>query len=654
MKNLRNITKIAATLASVLVVASCAKTYEELAIDVSADDPAVAAPTTQTMTIRAGRPGAGGNTRTALDPTDPKNLKVDWQETNELGVYVDAVESKAGDHVKTPNSKFSIPTGGLDTTTDIATFTGNALPTSGVPEVVNYYAYYPYSDASSVGTDPTIIALALPATQTPIATSFDPAADFLFGSARTTGVAVGKAQDGSDGILFDFVRPFAVGKFEFSGESSVGTAGNLSTSIVKTVKMTFAGEEDVALDIAGNFTANLRYQTTTFNSTTADNVITLDYTGVNIKLSDLTAYWVMAPATVSEIELEIVAGDYTITKTISPYGSLYFEANHLNHGTVNLSKDATATQINLLATDSEGKGIYIPDDAFRTWVTNNISASDGGLTPSEAAKEVSINLGYSASSPGEIASLKGIEYFTGLGNLGVSNNQLTSLDVSANTNLKTLSCSNNPLTSPLDVSNNSELTGLTCDECSLSELDVTKNTKLTKLVCNDNSISTLDLSNNTELSQLTCDHNQLSSLVLSANTKLARLYCGYNQLSLLDLSANTELVNLQCQSQELTSLNLTNNTKLTSLFCNHNELTSFILPNTTTLATLSCGFNNLTSLDISKNSGLTKLDCDYNPGDSVSTFPVKAWFGNDAIPNNFTTTSWTENKITISINYYIE
>lgn len=69
------------------------------------------------------------------------------------------------------------------------------------------------------------------------------------------------------------------------------------------------------------------------------------------------------------------------------------------------------------------------------------------------------------------------------------------------------------------------------------------------------------------------------------------------------------------------------------------------------LERLYCYSNQLTALDVSQNTRLEYLDCSYNPGDGISVFPVTAWFGNDAIPSDFTEGSWTYGDKTITIDY---
>ena len=185
----------------------------------------------------------------------------------------------------------------------------------------------------------------------------------------------------------------------------------------------------------------------------------------------------------------------------------------------------------------ESEGIAIdetnfPDENFRNWVLAQDYGLDGVLTEEEIAGVTFIDV-----SEKNIASLKGIEYFTALTQLDCYENQLTSLDVSKNTVLTWLSCDNNQLTS-LDVSKNTALMGLTCGGNQLTLLDVSKNTALENLYCNYNQLTSLDVSNNTALKTLYCSYNQLTSLHVSKKTALWLLTCDNNRID------ETEMGNL--------------------------------------------------------------------------------------------------------------
>ena len=226
-----------------------------------------------------------------------------------------------------------------------------------------------------------------------------------------------------------------------------------------------------------------------------------------------------------------------------------------------------------------------PDENFRNYLLEQNYGMDGVLTDAEILSINSISV-----TERNIQSLKGIEYFTALGSLYCSFNQLTLLDLSKNTELIHLICNDNQLTS----------------------LDVSNNTALTELHCYRNRLTSLDVSNNTALVSLLCSDNQFSSLDVTKNTKLLLLYCEYNQLTSLNVSENTELEELRCNGNQLTELDLSKNTELTTLYCYSNQLTALILSKNTALTMLECMNNQLTSLDLSKNTALTQLSCYSN------------------------------------------
>ena len=218
---------------------------------------------------------------------------------------------------------------------------------------------------------------------------------------------------------------------------------------------------------------------------------------------------------------------------------------------------------------------YVPDDKFEqalidlgydtTLDDSVLTANISGVTNLDIRNK-------------DISDLTGIEAFSALIELIVSNNKLTSLDISQNTALLYLDCNYNQLTS-LDLSKNTALETLECYNNQLTALDVSANTALTLLNVNNNKLTSLDVSKNTALKFFKCADNQLASLDVSKNTALETLNCYVNQLTSLDVSVNTALTNLDCNSNQLTSLDVSSNTKLTSLQCHYNQLTNLNMRN---------------------------------------------------------------------------
>ena len=125
--------------------------------------------------------------------------------------------------------------------------------------------------------------------------------------------------------------------------------------------------------------------------------------------------------------------------------------------------------------------------------------------------------------------------------------------------------------------NGDNITELDCMGCNLTSLDVSKNTELRVLWCNGNQLTNLDVSKNTALTELYCYRNHLSSLDVSKNTALTWLNCYGNQLSSLDISKNTLLRRLDCYENQITSLDFSKNTALNWLICSDNQLTDVAL-----------------------------------------------------------------------------
>lgn len=179
------------------------------------------------------------------------------------------------------------------------------------------------------------------------------------------------------------------------------------------------------------------------------------------------------------------------------------------------------------------QNVIIPDANFKNYLISVPAIntnSDGQIQVSEAAAfSGTINASYK-----NISDLSGIEAFTALTGLDCSNNQLTGLDCTFNTSLKTLACRNNQLTG-LNVMSNSLLTSISCENNLLPNLNIANNTALIAVSCGNNQLPSLFLDNNTSLQYLYCQDNQLTSLYLHQHLALKELRCNNNQLAILNV-----------------------------------------------------------------------------------------------------------------------
>ena len=213
-----------------------------------------------------------------------------------------------------------------------------------------------------------------------------------------------------------------------------------------------------------------------------------------------------------------------------------------------------------------------PDENFRNWLLSQTYGADAVITDQEMAGITKI-----VARGLQIQDLTGIEFFT----------QLTELDIS-----------NNPETMPEESWNRIEI------------LDLSSNTNLRKLYCDYNQLQVLDLSANIELRELSCSNNQLNDLLLGECENLQKLTCSNNQLLTLDVAGFPNLSGLWCDGNQLNFLDITNNPILELFQCENNQLEEISgLQGHSILRLFNCNDNLLTSLDVTECPELYQLYC---------------------------------------------
>ncbi len=196
--------------------------------------------------------------------------------------------------------------------------------------------------------------------------------------------------------------------------------------------------------------------------------------------------------------------------------------------------------------DVEINATNFPDDNFRSWITENIAgADDGVLTAEEIAAVTKINVNKKG-----IADMKGIELFTNLKDLNCGQNDITSLDVSANTKLVELFCGWCENLSSLNITGCVSLRYLTCRYCNLAEIDVSTNTNLWDIRCENNeNLTSLDLSANLDIKYVDCCDCSLTELIFDETIGLGTLHCNGNNLVSLDLSVVQDCYDVEIGDQ---------------------------------------------------------------------------------------------------------
>lgn len=201
-----------------------------------------------------------------------------------------------------------------------------------------------------------------------------------------------------------------------------------------------------------------------------------------------------------------------------------------------------------------------------------------------------------------ISDLTGIEDFINLKSLNVSQNNLTTLDLSSNTKLTDVNILNNKITS-LNIQNLVVLEKLTATTNELISLDVSTNLALKTLSISYNDIISLDLSNLSNLEQFTAFRvNTLNTLTLSNNTALNNIYVGRCNLSSLAVAECPNLKKIYLNSNGLTTIDFSNNPLLEDVDVSNNQLTNINLKTGNT--------QNFSNIDLLENPNLTCISID--------------------------------------------
>jgi len=141
-------------------------------------------------------------------------------------------------------------------------------------------------------------------------------------------------------------------------------------------------------------------------------------------------------------------------------------------------------------------------------------------------------------------SIKGIEYFTKLRYLNMSQSFVKTVDLSKNIKLEYLDCSGaatdagwNQTIKKLDVTKCKNLRYLNCSTNLLTTLDVTQNLKLTELYCYANYLKRIDVSNNRLLRTLDVSVNRdMTEIYLANCPEMEKLYLNHNKFQSIDVS----------------------------------------------------------------------------------------------------------------------
>ncbi len=255
--------------------------------------------------------------------------------------------------------------------------------------------------------------------------------------------------------------------------------------------------------------------------------------------------------------------------------------------------------------------VNIPDPQFKNALLNHTNGiidtnGDGEIQVSEAQSYTG-TLDVAASY---IFNISGLEYFTNITALNVSQNYLENLDVAANTELVALDCSINPIVD-IDLSSNTKLREFRNTRNWVESYDFSNNLELEilEIIGYSGLQIEIDVTPNVLLKKLSLQYLGLSTINLSTNTALEQLNLNENNLTSLDLSSNSQLHSIDLSFNELTELELNNHELLTDLTARYTDFTDLSFNAVSNLESIDLeGSWSLTSLNLTHASSLTFLE----------------------------------------------
>jgi hypothetical protein len=175
-------------------------------------------------------------------------------------------------------------------------------------------------------------------------------------------------------------------------------------------------------------------------------------------------------------------------------------------------------------------------------------------------------------------------------------------------------------------------------------------TSLINLWCQFNQITSINITQNTQLKHLACSSNFLSTVNTSMNPDLYFFDAPSNNLTSLDFSANPALRTLICSQNNLTSLDLSMNPALMDVDAGGNHITSINISNSSAITFIRIWDNNLLSLDLRPNPALTYVQCGNNPNLTQICVTPSQYFNSSSQWGKDATASWNYNCGVTGIN----
>ena len=220
--------------------------------------------------------------------------------------------------------------------------------------------------------------------------------------------------------------------------------------------------------------------------------------------------------------------------------------------------------------------------------------------------------------------------------LDLSNNALTTLDLSKTKGLEYLSVSMNPLAS-INLTGCSSLVNLSAKTTKLEEIDLTGLTALKTLDLHAGSLTKITFSGNSVLTDIDLSNNKLSSISFTGCPKVKYLSLNNNEFTEMDLKGLKDLSSINLRFNKLKSFSIEDCPNLSSVVVSNNLLTSADLTGgKDNLSDVYIGGNQLTTLDMSGFEELSTLSAEDNQLTSVNLEGCANLYSLNLANNKFT------------------
>lgn len=253
--------------------------------------------------------------------------------------------------------------------------------------------------------------------------------------------------------------------------------------------------------------------------------------------------------------------------------------------------------------------LNIPDSTFEAILIEEGIDSDGIVnqqmlkTDAEQVSVLNLNL----TSIGSVKDLSGIEGFKNLKTLSAIMHDIENVNLSFNTKLDTIYLQGNQLTS-IDLSNNTNLILADFTSNYLSSVSgISEVTALKDLRLSDNLLVDFKI-DNPSVENLLISHNLLKSFDATGAIHLKHILLRLNEIKILDFSSNKLLETVNIDNNKIESINILQNTKIKYLLVHNNYLSELDISNFPELSKLNAHNNpNLTCIKIQKNQDIPTL-----------------------------------------------